>query len=148
MGDHKPISEKAKAYTAALEATPENVAVSQELVHNFLDSVSCSMSTFFELDMIVEEIFINIVHYAYGDHGGKAFMDLALNKEGDTLSITFRDTGFPYNPLGKEDPDITAPASERPIGGLGIFLVQKYSNGLSYEYADGQNRLTIHKKLK
>ena len=74
-------------------------------------------------------------------------MDLSLNDSKDTLSMTFRDTGVPYDPLRKESPDLSAPAEKRPIGGLGIFLVQKYSDTLSYEYVGNENCLTIGKKL-
>lgn len=72
---------------------------------------------------------------------------ISLDEANNMLYLTFRDTGVPYDPLKKESPDLSAPAEKRPIGGLGIFLVQKYSDVLSYEYADNENRLTIGKKL-
>ena len=97
--------------------------------------------------MLVEEIFINIANYAYPNGTGTAAIDLALNDNNDTLTITFRDKGIPYNPLERTSPDITSPASARQIGGLGIFLVQKYSDQLSYSYEGGENRLTLHKVL-
>jgi anti-sigma regulatory factor (Ser/Thr protein kinase) len=64
------------------------------------------------------------------------------------LTITFRDSGIPYNPLEKPSPDISSPASARKIGGLGIFLVQKYSDQLSYSYEDGENRLSLQKTIR
>ena len=61
--------------------------------------------------------------------------------------ITFIDQGIPYDPLKKEDPDVTLSANEREVGGLGIFLVKKIMDDMKYEYKDGQNILKIFKKL-
>ena len=137
----------ASPITIALDAVPENFAAVQDWIRDHLASVSCSMRTLLELDMIVEEVFINIASYAYNEHIGTVTLDLSLDEANNMLYLTFRDTGVPYDPLKKESPDLSAPAEKRPIGGLGIFLVQKYSDVLSYEYADNENRLTIGKKL-
>ena len=63
------------------------------------------------------------------------------------MTIQFLDNGKPYNPLEKEDPDVTLSAEERSIGGLGIFMVKKSMDSLDYEYQDGKNILTIKKSL-
>jgi anti-sigma regulatory factor (Ser/Thr protein kinase) len=149
MGDLKPTNtnKAVSTQTITLTAVPENFAAAQEHVRSFLDSASCSMRTLFELDMVVEEVFINVASYAYPDSTGMVSLDLTLDEEQNFLCLTFRDSGIPYDPLRKQSPDLSAPAEKRPIGGLGIFLVQKYSDSLSYEYADGENRLTIGKKL-
>lgn len=149
MGDLKPINtnKAVSTQTITLTAVPENFAAAQEHVRSFLDSASCSMRTLFELDMVVEEVFINVASYAYPDSTGMVSLDLTLDEEQNFLCLTFRDSGIPYDPLRKQSPDLSAPAEKRPIGGLGIFLVQKYSDSLSYEYAEGENRLTIGKKL-
>ena len=135
------------SHTFILEAVPENFAAAQEQVRAFLAPCSCSMRTLLELDMLVEEIFINIASYAYPDKRGTATIDLALNDKKDAITITFRDSGIPYNPLEKPSPDLSSPASARQIGGLGIFLVQKYADQLSYVYEDGENRLSLRKVL-
>lgn len=135
------------SHTFILEAVPENFAAAQEQVRAFLAPCSCSMRTLLELDMLVEEIFINIASYAYPDKRGTAAIDLALNDKKDAITITFRDSGIPYNPLKKPSPDLSSPASARQIGGLGIFLVQKYADQLSYVYEDGENRLSLRKVL-
>lgn len=135
------------SHTFILEAVPENFAAAQEQVRAFLAPCSCSMRTLLDLDMLVEEIFINIASYAYPDKRGTAAIDLALNDKKDAITITFRDSGIPYNPLEKPSPDLSSPASARQIGGLGIFLVQKYADQLSYVYEDGENRLSLRKVL-
>ena len=135
------------SHTFILEAVPENFAAAQKQVRAFLEPCSCSMRTLLELDMLVEEIFINIANYAYPDGTGTAAIDLALNDKKDAITITFRDSGIPYNPLEKPSPDLSSPASARQIGGLGIFLVQKYADQLSYVYEDGENRLSLRKVL-
>ena len=139
--------QKMNSHTFILEAVPENFTIAQEQVREFLQPCACSMRTLLELDMLVEEIFINIASYAYPDKTGVVAIDLVLSDQKDAVSITFRDSGLPYNPLEKPSPDISSPAHARKIGGLGIFLVQKYSDQLSYTYADGENRLTLHKVL-
>ena len=70
-----------------------------------------------------------------------------LEDGGLTLSIEIKDAGTPFNPLAREDPDITASAEERNIGGLGIFLCKKLMDEIKYEYRDGCNILTMKKKL-
>ena len=63
------------------------------------------------------------------------------------MTLTFIDNGKPYDPLKKADPDITLPANERPIGGLGIFMVKKTMDDVNYEYADGKNILRLKKNI-
>ncbi len=149
MADQKlhKLIKAASPFTIILDAIPENFASAQDQIRKHLESFPCSMRTLLELDMIVEEVFINIANYAYGNHAGKAWIDLSLDEDDHCLVMTFRDKGTPYNPLTKETPDISSPAEQREIGGLGIFLVQEYADSLSYQYADGENRLTIRKKL-
>ena len=101
------------------------------------------------LQVAVEEIFVNIAHYAYAPATGDAKISSELIREGEdcSLKMTFADRGKPYNPLAREDPDITLSAEERQIGGLGVYIVKEYMDETAYEYRDGQNVLTIVKKL-
>ena len=71
----------------------------------------------------------------------------SLDGESLTASLTFIDSGVPYNPLKKDDPDTTLSAEDRKIGGLGIFLVKKSMDDMRYEFKDGKNILTLVKKL-
>ena len=109
-----------------------------------LEAAGCGMKVQMQLDVAVEELYVNIAHYAYGEGSGSATIQM---ETGDgQAKITFIDSGMPYNPLEKEDPDITLPAEERPIGGLGIYMVKKSMDYVTYEHRDGNNVLTITKK--
>ena len=90
MGDLKPINTTTAegVSTITLAAVPENFAAAQEQVRSFLDSASCSMRTLFELDMVVEEIFINVASYAYPDGAGTVSLDLAIDREQNFLYLT------------------------------------------------------------
>jgi anti-sigma regulatory factor (Ser/Thr protein kinase) len=98
-----------------------------------------------QLAIAVEEIFVNIANYSYEAKNGDAVITAA--NDGEKLTITFEDMGIPYNPLAKNDPDITASADDRKIGGLGIFMAKKLTDGMEYSFKDGKNILTIHKNI-
>lgn len=116
-----------------------------EFIHQHLSDTQCSAKTMMAIDLAVEEIFVNIANYAYGDDKGTA--EIVLLKNNNSVSLTFIDSGMPYDPLAKPDPDTTLSASERRIGGLGIFLVKKMMDEMSYEHKDGCNRLTFVKNF-
>ena len=128
-----------------IKATRENLAKVNEAVEDFLADKPISFKTRTQIDLAVEEIYINIVSYAYPDSEGNA--EIILSENNNELFITFIDEGVPYDPLAKPDPDTTLSASERQIGGLGIFLVKKIMDSVTYKYEDGKNILTISKKL-
>ena len=132
----------------AVEADVSRVEEITDFVNEHLAGMGCSEHTRIQVDVAVDEIFSNIVHYAYPS--GKGEITVRVGSEGNPLRvmITFIDRGVPYNPLAKELPDITGlPKNARPIGGLGQFMVRKTMDDVSYSYEDGQNRLTICKRL-
>jgi len=104
------------------------------------------MGTQMQIELAVDEIFTNICMYAYAPKTGNAVISVDTDTPG-IVTLKFSDTGIPYNPLEKEDPDTTLSASERKIGGLGIYLVKKSMDGMSYEYKDGHNILTLVKRI-
>lgn len=130
-----------------VDAKTENLNTVLDFVNRQLDQYESSMKIRMQLDVAVEELFVNIAHYAYDNEMGKATIQVEVNKEPLSVVITFIDQGKPYDPLAKPDPDITLPAEERPIGGLGIFMVKKSMDNVKYEYKDGSNILTIEKNL-
>ena len=126
------------------DAIRENLDQVLAFLDSQLESWNCPLRVQMQLDVAVEELFVNIASYAYGDKTGIADITIEL-LPGQVVQITFRDSGIPYNPLEKPDPDITKPAEEREIGGLGIYIVKKSMDEVLYRYEDGQNILTIRK---
>ena len=112
-----------------------------------LEEMDCPVKIQMQIDVAVEEIFVNIAHYAYPSGEGDAVISIDADKETKCISIRFEDQGTPYDPLQHEDPDVTLSADDRPIGGLGIFMVKKSMDDVSYEYKDGKNTLTIKKSF-
>ncbi len=129
-------------------ASTEHLSQVTDFIEQHLDQVNCPPKIRMQVLMAVEEIYVNIAHYAYGSGQGDAILRTVLTSDPDAITITFADNGKPYNPLQQKDPDLTLPASRRPIGGLGIFLTKKFMDQLSYSYQDGQNIFTMTKRLE
>ena len=130
-----------------VEAKIENVDKVTEFVNEVLEEKDCPLKVLMQLDVAIDEIFGNIAYYAYGKGSGNATIQIEMEDNPPKITLTFIDQGIPYNPLENKDPDITLDIEDRELGGLGIFLVKKTMDELSYEYADGQNILTMKKEL-
>ena len=116
-------------------------------IEKLLDENQCPETLKMIMLVAVEEIFVNIAHYAYGGNPGEAVIGLDVIPNPKSCRIVFRDKGIPYNPLEKTDPDITLSAEEREIGGLGIYMVKQSMDKVEYRYEDGCNILTIEKSI-
>ena len=130
-----------------LPATIENIETVIDFVNGQLEEIKCPLKAQMQIDIAIDELFGNIAHYAYNPETGPATVRVEVTEDPIAVVITFIDRGVPYDPLKKEDPDITLSAEERAIGGLGIFMVKKTMDEVSYAYWDGQNVLTIRKYL-
>ena len=130
-----------------VEAKTENLEEVLGFVDRHLEAMDCSPKVSVQIDVAVEELFVNIAHFAYSPGTGDATIDVEILKDPAAIAITFTDRGKPFDPLAKEDPDITLSAEERQIGGLGIYMVKKSMDEVAYEYKDGQNILRIKKIL-
>ena len=130
-----------------VEAAVENIEVVTLFVNEELEKMECPLKALTQIDIAIEEIFVNIAHYAYPDGTGDALIEIEPDESAGSVRITFIDQGKPYDPLQNEDPDITLSAEDRPIGGLGIFMVKKSMDEVSYEYKDSKNQLTIRKNF-
>ena len=130
-----------------VDALTDNLDEVIGFVSGMVEEYDCPFRLVTAIELTVEEIFVNIAHYAYAPGTGKAEITADVGGDPLTLTVTFEDSGVPYDPLAKEDPDVTLPAAERQIGGLGIFLVKKNMDDVLYEYRNGKNVLTIIKKL-
>ena len=130
-----------------IAATVENIETVTDFVNEQLEALGCPMKARIQIDVAIDELFGNIAHYAYRQDVGNATVQVEATEEPPAVIITFIDGGVPYDPLKAEDPDITLSAEERQIGGLGIYMVKKSMDEITYEYKDGQNILSIRKKL-
>lgn len=128
-------------------AKTENLDAVTDFVNEQLEAAGCPMKILMQIDLAVEEIFVNIANYAYSPQEGPATVRVQTDSEKSTVDITFIDHGVPYDPLAKQDPDVTLSAEQRAIGGLGIFMVKKSMDDVTYEYRDGHNILTIKKGI-
>jgi len=107
---------------------------------------SCRMKEFLTLQLACEEIVVNITSYAYPE-GSDGYLDVIIQIT-DRIVIRFEDVGVPFNPLEHKSPDITLPWKQRPIGGLGIYLLRRKMDDIHYEYVDNKNILTIEKVIQ
>lgn len=128
-----------------LDAKVEKLNTVLEFLEEEMNRYEVPMRTQIQLNVAVEEIFVNIAYYAYAPSSGTATIKIKCIEDPRSLVITFIDSGMEYNPLEREDPDVTLPAEERQIGGLGIYMVKKSMDSMEYERKDDQNVLTIRK---
>ena len=131
-----------------IAAKVENIEAVTDFVNEQLEALDCPMKAQMQIDIAIDELFGNIAQYAYNPEIGQATVRVEVVEDPLSVVITFIDNGTPYDPLAKADPDTTLSADEREIGGLGIFMVKKSMDEVTYEYKDGQNILTIKKSLK
>ncbi len=130
-----------------LEAATENLESALAFVDAELEALGCSPKAKMQIDVAVEELFVNIASYAYALGTGSATLQVETFFDPKRIAVTFVDCGIPYDPLAKPDPDLSLSAEERQIGGLGIYIVKKSMDDVRYEYRNGQNILTIVKEL-
>ena len=132
-----------KTFPAKVEALSDVLG----FVDRLLESCECPMKIQTAICVAIEEVFVNVAHYAYGD--GEGDMTLGFEFDAERREITFRmtDKGVPFDPLKKPDPDITLSAEDREIGGLGIFITKKTMDQVTYAYENNENILTMIKKI-
>ena len=131
-----------------IAAKVENIEAVTNFVNEQLETLDCPMKAQTQIDIAIDELFGNIAHYAYNPEIGKATVRVEVIEDPLAVVITFIDKGVPYDPLAKADPDTTLSAEERESGGLGIYIVKKSMDDITYEYKDGQNILAIKKNLQ
>lgn len=130
-----------------IEAKIENLDEVLGFVDGQLEELECPMKAQMQIDVAVEEIFVNIASYAYAPGIGNAVVRFESSQDPASVTITFIDSGVPYDPVQKDDPDVTLSAEERGIGGLGIYMAKKAMDDMKYVYRDGQNILSISKSI-
>ncbi len=133
-----------KTFPAKTEALPDILGFVEET----LEAYECPMKLQMSICVAIEEVFVNIAHYAYDDREGDVTLGMSFDEAGRTVTFRMADRGIPFDPLQKPDPDITLSAEDRDIGGLGIFITRKTMDKVTYAYENGQNILTMTKKYK
>ena len=129
-------------------AAAESIETVTAFVEGLLEELDCPMKAQMQISIAIDELFGNIAHYAYPSGEGEAVVRFEAAEDMKSVVITFIDQGVPYNPLTAEEPDITLSAEDRRPGGLGIFMVRKSMDEMTYRYENGSNILSIRKNLR
>ena len=147
MFDYKPkqggVRMTDKTFPAKVDALSDVLG----FVDQTLESYECPMKIQMAICVAIEEVFVNVAHYAYGDGEGDVTFSIGFNAQSREITFRMTDKGTPFDPLQKPDPDITLSAEDREIGGLGIFITKKTMNTVTYAYENGENVLTMIKKI-
>ena len=138
-------------------ADVNNLQSVMSFLQTHLDAQDCPRKARMAIELAVEEVFVNIAMYAYVSGNGEVTVRICPSGDGPAdetapegsrgIEVTFIDQGIPYDPLAREDPDVTLPANQRRIGGLGIFLIKQQMDDVTYEHRDGSNILTLKKQF-
>jgi len=130
-----------------VEATIENIEVITEFTDRELEALDCPIRPLMQIRVAIDEIVSNIARNAYAPGTGTITVVFSFDETERMAELTFIDEGVPFDPLQREDPDITLSAAERPIGGLGIMLVRKTMDEMTYRREEGKNILCLRKKI-
>lgn len=126
------------------KATDQELPNASNFVEEQAELLGLNAKAVMQVLVALEEMFVNVCHYAY-DQSDPGDITIDVDISDDKLSVTLIDDGPMYDPLSKEDPDVTLDVAERPIGGLGIFLVKKTMDETAYKYVNNQNNFTFVK---
>ncbi len=125
----------------------DNLPVVTQFIEEQLEMAGCSMKTMMQIDTAADEIYSNISYYAYPKESpGEAVVSVDADAESKEAVLTFEDTGIAFDPLSVGQPDTSLPAEDRVAGGLGIFLVRKLMDEVTYKRVDQKNILKLRKK--
>ena len=124
----------------------QEVPLLATFVEGVCEEVGMDAGTTMQMNLAMEEAVVNVMNYAY-PIGEKGEIAIETTTDNGMLNFVIKDSGTPFDPTAKEDADTTLSAEERPIGGLGIFLVKQIMDNVSYEYKEGKNVLTLSKRI-
>ena len=147
MFDYKPKKGGEQMTNKTFPAKTENLSDVISFVETTLGKFECPMKIQTAICVAIEEVFVNVAHYAYPESEGNATLQIAFNNANREVKFRMTDSGVPFDPLNKSDPDISLSAEEREIGGLGIFIAKKTMDSISYAYENNENVLTMIKKI-
>ena len=145
--DYKPKEGGERMMNRTFPAKAESLSDVLDFVGHMLESFDCSMKIQTAICVAIEEIFINVAYYAYPEGVGDVTLQIGFEEGSRTITFRMADKGLPFDPLKKPDPDITLSAEDREIGGLGILIAKKTMDSITYAYENGENILTMVKKI-
>ena len=130
-----------------VQAALENIPLVTATMDEFLEALDCPLKAQMQLDVAVDELFGNIAQYAYPGGDGSVTVRFDHDEAARMVSVTFVDSGVPFDPLKQRDPDLSLSIDDRKEGGLGIFMVKKTMDHMVYRHENGCNLLTIYKRI-
>ena len=147
MFDYQSVKGNGRVIAKTFPATTDELSTVLSFVEEKLKEYKCAKRTKTAICVAIEEVFVNIARHAYNGMAGDVSISIAFEEKNRVITFCIKDKGVAFNPLQKPDPDITLSAQERKIGGLGIFMTKKTMDSVTYEYKDGENVLTLMKKI-
>lgn len=130
-----------------VEAVRERLPEVMDFIRRHLEMAHCPAKERMQIEVAVEEVFVNIADYAYSPEMGRIKVCVEFSAGFVTVSITFPDSGAPHDLPSHRDPEINAPSEERGTAGMGILIAKKIMDEVTYEYRDGCNVLKLKKLL-
>ena len=125
----------------------QSLPLVNEWIEQCCEEAGLGLDWVMKFQLVIEEMVSNVIFYAYDSQQQEAAIELRFTWEAGTVSILLRDWGKPFDPTAKEDPDITLSVDDRPIGGLGIFMVKQLMDEVHYERVGSSNLLTLQKRI-
>ena len=125
----------------------QSLPLVNEWIKQCCEEAGLGLDWVMKFQLVIEEMVSNVIFYAYDSQQQEAAIELRFTWEAGTVSILLRDWGKPFDPTAKEDPDITLSVDDRPIGGLGIFMVKQLMDEVRYERVGSSNLLTLQKRI-
>ena len=130
-----------------VKASIDSITEVTKFIDDHLTELGCPVKTRSQIDIAIDELVNNVASYAYESGTGDLTVQFGFDECSRTAAITFIDSGLPFDPVAAADPDVTLPAEDRGVGGLGIFLVKKTMDNVVYKYLNGKNVLRIEKRI-
>ena len=124
----------------------ETIPQLNEFIDGFCEQRDIDNDITMSLNLAIEEAVVNVMNYAYPE-GTVGYVDIEADADDDFVTFVISDTGKPFDPTQKDEVNIALSVEERPIGGLGIHLVRRMMDEISYRYADHRNILTLRKRI-
>ena len=147
LGPQKKENESLRQACLTVRADTEELDRVTAFTEEELEAVGCPEDVLYTMTLAAEEIFVNVANYAYEGREGSVDISLSCDADKHLIEMAFSDRGTPFDPTARKAPDITAKPGQRPIGGLGIHLVKKTMDEVTYRYEGGKNVLTIRKSM-